>query len=108
MGDRIDRASYRNRDGLFQWLVSAYKAKRYLTKAGSGIVIIYNAEFALTAGAVLEIGDACTIQNYAFFQLSKPHPKVIIGNNTVIGRHCMITAKNLIQLGDDVRIGPYV
>jgi acetyltransferase-like isoleucine patch superfamily enzyme len=108
MNGPSDRASYRNRGGLLQRLVSAYKTRRYLTKAGSGIVIKHNAEFWLTDNAVLEIGNDCTIQNYAFFQLTKPHPKVFIGNNTVIGRHCMITAKNLIRLGNNVLMGAYV
>lgn len=108
MSVQLDRASYRNRGGLLQRLVSTYKTKKYLTKAGSGIVIKHNAEFSLTDGAILEVGDGCTIQDYAFFQLTKPHPKVFIGNNTVIGRHCMITAKNLIRLGDNVLMGAYV
>lgn len=108
MSGQPDRASYRNRGGLLQRLVSAYKTKRYLTKAGNGIVIKHNAEFWLTDNAVLEVGDGCTIQNFAFFQLTKPNPKVYIGNNTVIGRHCMITAKNLIRLGDNVLMGAYV
>jgi acetyltransferase-like isoleucine patch superfamily enzyme len=108
MSGQPDRASYRNRGGLLQWLVSTYKAKKYLTKAGSGIVIKHNAEFWLTDNAVLEVGNDCTIQNFAFFQLTMPSPKVYIGNNTVIGRHCMITAKNLIRLGDNVLMGAYV
>lgn len=103
-----DRASYRNRGGLLQRLLSAYKIRKYLTKAGSGIVVKHNAEFWLTDNAVLEIGDGCTIQNYAFFQLTKPNPKVKVGNNVVIGRHSIITAKNLICIGDNVLIGAYV
>lgn len=105
---QLDRASYRNRGGLMQRLVSAYKSWRYLTKAGKRIVIKHNTEFWLTSNSVLEIGDDCTIQNYAFFQLTMPTPKVYIGNNTVIGRHCMITAKNLIRIGDNVLMGAYV
>jgi acetyltransferase-like isoleucine patch superfamily enzyme len=72
------------------------------------VVIKHNAEFWLTDNAVLEIGDNCTIQNFAFFQLTKPNPRVIVGDNSVIGRHCMITAKNLIRLGSNVLMGAYV
>ena len=108
MSGQPDRASYRNRGGLLQRLASAYKARRYLTKGGRGLVIKHNAEFWLTDNAVLEVGDDCTIQNYAFFQLTMPNPKVYIGKNTVIGRHCMITAKNLIRIGDNVLMGAYV
>lgn len=64
--------------------------------------------FWLTDGAILEIGNRCTVQNYAFFQLTKPNPKVYIGDNTVIGRHVMITAKNLIRIGNNVLMGAYV
>jgi acetyltransferase-like isoleucine patch superfamily enzyme len=103
-----DSASDRNRGGLVQRLISAYKSRRYLTKAGSEIVIKHNAEFLLTDNAVLEIGSGSTIQNYTFFQLTKPNPKVYIGEQTVIGRHCMITCKNLIRIGDNVLMGAYV
>lgn len=103
-----DRASYRNRGGLLQKLVSAYKTRRYFSSTGKGAVIKHNAEFWLTDNAVLEIGNNCTIQNYAFFQLTMPYPKVFIGDNSVIGRHCMITAKNLIRIGSNVLIGAYV
>jgi acetyltransferase-like isoleucine patch superfamily enzyme len=105
---QADRASYRNRGGLLQKLVTAYKARRYVTKFGAGLVIKHNAEFWLTDNAVLEIGDNCTIQNYSFFQLTKPSPRVMIGANTVIGRHSMITCKNLIRIGSDVLMGAYV
>ncbi len=93
---------------MLQRVVSAYKLLRYFSSSGKGNVIKHNAEFWITDNAVLEIGDNCTIQNYAFFQLTKPHPKVSIGDNTVIGRHSMITAKNLIRLGSNVLIGAYV
>lgn len=104
----VDRASYRNRGGVIQRLSSAYKAWKYVTRCGHGVVIKHNAEFWLTDNAVLEIGDNCTIQNFAFFQLTKPNPRVIIGDNCVIGRHCMITAKNIVRLGNNVLIGAYV
>jgi len=108
MRDAVDRASYRNRGGLLQRAVTAYKAARYFTRVGQHCVFKHNAEFWITDSAVLEAGDNCTIQNYAFFQLTKPQPKVFIGENTVIGRHSMITAKNLIQIGSNVLMGAYV
>jgi acetyltransferase-like isoleucine patch superfamily enzyme len=66
------------------------------------------AEFWITDNAQLEIGNHSTILDFAFFQLTKPEPRVIIGDRTVIGRHSMITAKRLIQIGNDVLIGAYV
>jgi acetyltransferase-like isoleucine patch superfamily enzyme len=103
-----DRASYRNRGGLLLRFVSAVKAAKYFTASGTNLIVKHNAEFVLTDNAILEIGDNCTIQSYAFFQLTKPHPRVYIGNNTVIGRHCMVTAKNLIRIGNDVLMGSFV
>jgi acetyltransferase-like isoleucine patch superfamily enzyme len=108
LGSSIDKASYRNKGGVVQRLISLYKITRYFSKAGTGNVIKYNAEFKITEGAYLEIGNNCVVQNYSFFQLTKPRPKVIIGNNVVIGRHNIITAKSLIKIGDNTIIGAYV
>lgn len=108
MTQSVDRASYRNRGGALQAAISAYKAWRYFSSRGGGIVVKHNAEFWLTPNAILEVGANCTIQNYAFFQLTMPKPEVYIGENTVIGRHCMITAKNLIRIGSNVLMGAYV
>jgi len=103
-----DKASYRNRGGIFQHLVTAYKARRFLTKSGKHLLIKRSAEFHLTNGADLEIDDNCTIQDYCFFQLTLPSPKVFIGKNTVVGRGSLITAKNLIKIGSNVLIGSFV
>lgn len=99
-----DKASYRNRGGL-QWLISAYKAWRQLSRAGAGILIKRTAEFRLAKGAVLEVGDHYTIQDFSFFQLTLPNHKVYIGNNTFIGRRNITTAKNLIRIVNDVLLG---
>ncbi len=105
MSTKPDRASYRNRGGLFQRVVSAYKAGRYFSKCGDDFVCKLTAEFRLVDHAILEVGDSVTIQDYSFFQLTMPHPKVVIGNNTVIGRRNIITAKNRIEIGSNVLIG---
>jgi acetyltransferase-like isoleucine patch superfamily enzyme len=107
-GMALDKASYRYRGGLLQRLISLYKLKRFFSKFGEQNLIKSNAEFHLAENAVLQIGSHCTIQNYAYFQLTKPNPKVLIGDHTVIGRHCMITAKNLISIGNNVLMGAYV
>ncbi len=104
----FDKASYRNKRGLIQRFITWYKIFRYNIKAGKGIVIKSSADFWLTDNAILEIGDNCVIQEYAFFQLTKPHPKIILGKEVVIGRWNMITAKSLIQVGDYTRLGGYV
>lgn len=45
------------------------------------------------------------MQDGSFFQLTLPNPKVYIGRNTVVGRRNIITAKNLIRIGDNCLIG---
>ncbi|EJT06731.1 acyltransferase [Rhizobium sp. CCGE 510] len=100
-----DKASYRNRGGILQRLVTAYKRFRYFSHAGSNLVVKRSAEFRMVKHAVLEVGSNVTIQDQSFFQLTMPDPKVFIGDNTVIGRRNIITAKNLIRIGSDVLIG---
>lgn len=100
-----DRASYRYRGAAWQRLVTRYKSWRFLSLAGRDLVIKRSAEFRLTDGAILEVGDGCTIQDHSFFQLTLPAPKVFIGENTVIGRRNIITAKNLIRIGSNVLLG---
>lgn len=104
----VDKASYRYRGGFFQKLITAYKTWRYFSKSGTGNVIKYNAEVSVTDGGYLEIGNNCTIQNYASIALTKPNPRIIIGNDVVIGRFSVLTNKNLIKIGNDVLIGAYV
>ena len=104
----FDRASYKNKGGLLQFLVTKYKIFRFNIKAGNGIVIKHNTTFRLTDNAILEIGNDCVIQDFSFFQLTKPSPKVKIGNDVVIGRWNIITAKSLIEIGDHSRIGSNV
>lgn len=91
-----------------QWLITQYKLKRYFSKSGTGNVIKSNVEFLLTDGAYLQIGNNCTIQDDSIFVLTKPRPRVIIGNNVVIGRNNNIGAKSLVRIGDNTIIGPYV
>jgi acetyltransferase-like isoleucine patch superfamily enzyme len=104
----FDKASVRNKGGFIQQFITYYKIKKHKIDAGKGCVIKRNSEFHLTDGALLKIGNNVVIQDYAFFQLTKPHPKVIIGNDVVIGRHNMITAKGNISIGSYTRIGAFV
>ena len=61
-----DRASYRNRGGIIQRIISFYKAKRYLTKCGSDVVIKSSTCFRIVENSVLEVGAGSTIQDQAF------------------------------------------
>lgn len=96
------------RGGVVQQLITYYKIRRFGIVAGENCVIKRNSQFQLTDGAILKIGNNVVIQDYAFFQLTKPNPKVIIGDDVVIGRHKMITEKGNITIGNYTRIGAFV
>ena len=108
LGNKIDKASFRNRGGVIQSIITLYKIKKFGIIAGKNCVIKHNSEFHLTDGAVLKIGNNVVIQDYTFVQLTKPNPRVIIGNDVVIGRHNMITAKGNITIGSYTRTGAFV
>ncbi|MFA9373714.1 MAG: DapH/DapD/GlmU-related protein [Poseidonibacter sp.] len=106
--NKIDKASVRNKGGIIQKIISYLKIKKNGIIAGKDCVIKYNSEFHLTENAYLEIGNNVVIQDYSFFQLTMPKPRVIIGDDVVIGRHNMITAKGNITIGSFTRIGAFV
>ena len=89
-------------------MITLYKVYINNIKAGKNCVIKRNVDFTLTDNAYLEFGDDVTIQDYAWFPLTMPNPKVIIGNDVVIGRYNIIGGKNLIQIGDHCRFGSFV
>ncbi len=104
----VDKASFRNKGGWLQRLITKYKLVRYFSDYGINNVVKHNVEIILTEGARLKIGSNCVIQNYTFIQLTKPAPKLYIGNNVVIGRHNMLTVKDTVTIGDFTRMGAYV
>lgn len=104
----LDKASYRNRGGLLQRLISKYKSLRWLDACGQDELIKSSVEFRISEGGYIRIGNGVTLQDHVFFQLTLPNPKVYIGNNSFIGRNSISTAKNLIRIGNDVLIGSNV
>ena len=105
MNQLLDKTSYRNRGGLWKKLVSGFKSRKYFTTYGHDVVVKKTAVFKMVDNALLNVGNGVTIQDYAYFLLSMPEPKVYIGDNTVIGRNNIITCKNHIHIGNDVLIG---
>lgn len=91
-------------DKIRTFLVMKTKGIKY----GRNTICKPNVEFRLTDNAELTIGDNCVIQNYAFIQLTKPAPRLIIGDHVVVGRHSILTVKKLVQIGDYTRIGSFV
>ncbi len=74
---------------------------------GQGVIIKPHVELRLTDNARLIVGDHVTIDSYAYLQLTKPEPTVILGNYVGIGRHSVIAAKRSIVIGDYTQMGPY-
>lgn len=75
---------------------------------GKDTIIKSHVEFRLTDNARIVFGDHCVVQDYAFFQLTKPEPELIIGDHVVIGRNNIITVKKSVTIGNYTRIGSYV
>lgn len=63
-------------------------------------------DLRLTDNARLIIGDYCSIDSYAYLQLTRPEPQVILEDYVSIGRGCIIAAKKLIRIGKYTQIGP--
>lgn len=61
-----------------------------------------------TDGAYLKLGDGCTIDKGATLLLTKPNPKLIIGDNVTIGMGSIISVKATCTIGSYTLIGPYV
>ena len=101
----LDKASYRNKGGLIQSLVTWYKVRRHGIEAGTGCVVKRSAEFRVTAGGIVKFGDSVIVQDYAYIQLTKPSPRLLVGNDVVIGRNNIVAVKNLVTIGDYTRIG---
>jgi len=85
--------------------VTAYKIWRHGIRAGARCVIKGSAEFRLTEGSVVRFGNDVLVQDYAYIQLTKPAPHLLVGNDVVIGRNNIIAVKNMVTIGDYTRIG---
>lgn len=106
--NEFDKASYRNHGGLIQRLLTLYYELKHFNQYGKHCCIKRHVEFQLTDHAILKMKNDVVIREYAYFQLTKPNPEVYIGNGVVIGRHCMITIKDKLVIGDNTIIGGYV
>jgi carbonic anhydrase/acetyltransferase-like protein (isoleucine patch superfamily) len=85
-----------------------FKMRLHGITYGKGTICKPDVEFRLTDNAKIIFGDNCVIQNYVFIQLTKPEPKLEVGDHVVIGRYNIITAKKSITIGSYNRIGSFV
>jgi len=102
-----DPASYHQPPGLIDSLRTLYYRLKYRMEIGSFSKICRRVDIRITKGGILKIGSHATIADYTFIQLTRPSPRVSIGNHTVIGRNCVIASKTELIIGNYVLIGPY-
>lgn len=82
--------------------------RRIIDNSCSNLTVRKNVQIRKTDGAYLEIGNNVTIDEGVRILLTKPFPKLIIGDNVTIGQNSIITAKAEMYIGDYTLIGPYV
>lgn len=110
----VDKAGTSNRPkskNLLLHLWTIMKNQKYwnlIDKKGINLTIRKGVEIAKTDGAYLEIGDNCVLDNNAVLLLTKPHPRLLIGNNVTIGRNTIVSIKDSCYIGDYSLIGPMV
>lgn len=103
-----DKASSYNRSWADKVLTIFYELITPGLSLGSNSVVKSGVEFALTDGASISIGKFCTIKENSYFLLTKPSPKLIVGDYSGIGRNCYIAIKDTLVIGNCTRIGPNV
>ena len=79
---------------------------------GNGVSIHYNCDLRRSVANRVRIGDDVYIApgvwlNIPEFAAGRP-PALVLGNGCKIGRRCMFSARNLVELGEDVLFGPSV
>lgn len=72
---------------------------------GRNSIIGRNVRFFLAENAVLKIGNNCVIDDSVRFILTKPNPRVVLGDQVALSYGCVIAAKSEITIGDYSRIG---
>jgi acetyltransferase-like isoleucine patch superfamily enzyme len=90
--------------GFFSKLRSHLYLKYHRVNYGNNTYIKKNFEIRKTDNADIVIGNNCIIQEYVFFLLTKPKPKLIIGDNVSIGRSTVIAIKDELKIGENTEI----
>lgn len=76
-------------------------------KAGDNIAVRAGFELRMCDTAEMEIGNNCIINENVFFHLTRPTPKLRIGEWVTFGRYTSIGCKGLIEIGSYTQIGMY-
>jgi acetyltransferase-like isoleucine patch superfamily enzyme len=79
---------------------------------GRKVSIHYSCEIRRSAANRIRIGNSVYIAPDTWLNIPEPatnaQPAIILGDGCKIGRRCMITAKNMVCLEDNVLLGPSV
>jgi abequosyltransferase len=90
------------------WMRYTYPFFRF----GRRVSIHYSCDIRRSAACRIQVGDFVYIAPEAWLNIPEPSidtpPAIVLGNGCKIGRRCMISAKNLVHLEDDVLLGPSV
>lgn len=105
--DKAGTSNFWRRGGLLRVRNHLFQ-KKYFNSFGENNVFKQGVTIKKTDGAVLEIGSNCTFDAGATILLTKPAPKLYIGDSVTIGMGTILSAKNVMHIGSYTLIGPYV
>lgn len=100
--DKASRRTYTFRQKLLSFFRLLGKSQ---IEKGKNTIIGRNVIFSFTDNAKLVLGDNSIIDDSVRFFLTKPNPKVVIGNQVALSYGCVVAAKSTITIGDYSRIG---
>lgn len=99
--------SNRKRKSLLEWFRGKL-IRKYTDRCGENLVVRKNVSVRKTDVSYLQIGNNVTIDEGVRILLTKPLPKLFVGDNVTIGQNTIITAKAEMHIGAYTLIGPYV
>ena len=93
---------------FFQKINSYIYLKFHNVKFSRNTYVKKNFEIRKSNNAEIIIGESCIIQENVFFLLTKPNPKLEIGDNVSIGRSTIIAIKDHLKIGSNTEISANV
>ena len=93
---------------FYQKLKSYLYLKYHGVLFDSNTYVKKNFEIRKSKHSAIYLGKNCIIQENVFFLLTKPNPKLTIGNNVSIGRSSIIAIKDHLKIGDNTEISANV
>lgn len=90
------------------WMRFTYPFARF----GKGVSIHYSCDVRRSAANRIAVGNSVYMAPQTWLNIPEPsiatQPAIVIEDGCKIGRRCMISAKNLVRLDQDVLLGPTV